>query len=521
MRTNRSVVCSSFFALTAFALGACGGSSTNSNAPTDSGTNADAVIATDAGTDVVVDAASEAASEAAPYPAFKIDAPQITSAGGVVLKSPVLIPVTWASDPDAPKYNDFVQKIGGSSYWSTAVGEYGVGPATAGAPVSLPTTATVYSQDDIDAFISAQLSDLATSKWPAPTANSVYVLFFPPNVELTIPSGGGAPTDAGVAEAGTTEAGVGDASVGDASVGDAGAIDAGPLDAGDPSTDPNNACVQGVGGYHTATVLADNTTIVSYAIVPHCAFGDAVLNDFQYITAAASHEIAEASTDPIPSDPTAMTIATVGDKAGYDNFDTLHYAWSTWQSRNVENGDDCEFYGDSFVADGGFGYAVQRLWSNASIAAGHSPCVPIFDTSEPYFNVMPLALGTTSVSIRAPGGTTSTPTNVEGIDVKVGATASFDVGFYSDGPMAPWGLTVLEGGIEQVLQILDPQPGDPAITYYTTLTVDAASGQNGDKTTVHVKVNSAPPRNRVLITLVSLDPTGKHHHYWPVLVTTN
>ncbi|MFI5300120.1 MAG: hypothetical protein ACHREM_18690 [Polyangiales bacterium] len=508
MRTNRSFACTSLFALSSMALVACGGSSPSTGQPTDGSAGDDADDAANVA-DVATETATEAGSEtaSATYPAFKIDAPQIVTANGPLLKAAKIVPITWATDPDAAKYVDFVQKLGASSYWSTAVGEYGIGPTTSAATdhIVLTSTQRVFSDADIDAYVSAQLSDLATSKWPAPTAGSLYVLFMPPGMELQL-GGGGTTSDAGVAESGT----------------DAGVADASTTDAGDTTmTDPNSACVQGVGGYHSATVLADNTTIVSYAVLPHCPFGDATLTDFDFITAAASHEIAEASTDPIPSDPTATSQAAVADKAAYNNYDTLHYAWSSWQARAVENGDDCEFYGDSFVKDGGFGYAVQRLWSNASAAAGHSPCLPIFDTSMPYYNVVPLTVGTTTVNVRTPGTTTSTPTTVEGINIKVGTSATFNVGYYSDGPMDAWSLQAIEGGSSQALAILNPQPGDPTPTYYTTLTVDHPTGQNGDQATIHVTVNTAPPRNRVLITLVSADSAGKHHHYWPVLVTTN
>ena len=138
----------------------------------------------------------------------------------------------------------------------------------------------------------------------------------------------------------------------------------------------------GFGGYHNAMVV--NGVTFAYAIMPECpvAAGGHHGRALQYVTLAASHELAEAATDPFsvrargrPSSATTSTSTTprptpgttvVGGEVGDMCFDDLGL------------GQD---------EDGRGGFTVQRIWSNAAAAAEQRPCVPAL--SRPYFNVAP------------------------------------------------------------------------------------------------------------------------------------
>ena len=106
-----------------------------------------------------------------------------------------------------------------------------------------------------------------------------------------------------------------------------------------------SACAQGVGGYHSNTKV--NGKAVAYAIVPRCG------SDFDHVTVAASHELAEAATDPYP-----MT------RPAWVGFKEEHLAWELFQQFQSENGDACEFYRDSDIRFGesDVGFTFQRQW---------------------------------------------------------------------------------------------------------------------------------------------------------------
>jgi hypothetical protein len=200
----------------------------------DAGTATDASKATDA---------NGAASEM--YPAFQVDVAQVVDNGGPVLAAPVIVAITWSSDPDAETYNAMVDAIGATAYWKDINSEYGVGPATSGAAnhVSITTAApATYADTDLDALVEAQ----AGVTWPAPTVNTIYAVFLPPGTSITLQG--------------------------------------------------QDACQAGVGGYHTES---QNKNLV-YGIMPHCPM-------FQTsdVELGASHELNEAATDPHPGTHTA------------------------------------------------------------------------------------------------------------------------------------------------------------------------------------------------------------------------
>jgi hypothetical protein len=169
--------------------------------------------------------------------------PQVVNYGGPVVTAPVLQSITFPGYDLVSQMDDFVAKIGSTTYWEGTVGEYGVGTPTVQPPVHL-TTAAPASIDDV--AIQAWLAELITGGTPGlmtPSANAIYVISYPASATITLQGG--------------------------------------------------TSCVD-FGGYHNSTTVGG--TEVAYAVIPECASSGSSTLDIT--TNAASHELVEASTDP-------------------------------------------------------------------------------------------------------------------------------------------------------------------------------------------------------------------------------
>ena len=255
----------------------------------------------------------------------------------------------------------------------------------------------------------------------------------------------------------------------------------------DQGTGPVAACGpdSSVGGYHSST----QTGSYVYAVIPECG-ARGTESEFDTSTESASHEFAEAAVDPQPG-------------SGYYGLDTPHYVWSLYNARQTENGDMCEFYIDSFYksTEASFIYQVQRQWSNASAAAGHAPCVPA--PAGPYFNTTPLDLESINVKNHA----------TQGYKLVVGQEKTFEIGFYSDAAMDPWTVTLHEDNP------IAPQITGVPNTTILQYSIDKASGQNGEKAVITVKLKSAPTASQFPY-LVVRSRSGSVVHDMPILVST-
>ncbi|MGZ6066854.1 MAG: hypothetical protein ACXWVM_30925 [Polyangiales bacterium] len=373
------------------------------------------------------------------YPAFKPWMAQLLNNGGPILAKPEIVTITWTGETNADTYEAFGDALGDSAYWKTLVSEYGVGAAVSGPTRHLRLTDAApasLSDKDIDAFVAKNAAD-SMSGWPAPTDQTIYVMYIPQATNVSV-SG-------------------------------------------------RDACTSGVGGYHNSTDVGGKQ--ISYAVVMQCKeFG--TLPD--EATISASHEIAEASTDPQP-----MV------QPGWVDFDHNHLAGMLFQQFAAENGDACEFYQSSQYkeTEPSFSYEVQRQWSNASGAAGHDPCVPA--PAGAYFNVTPLDLENVTADLSQLGG--STKTKVQGYKALVGETKTFTVGFYSDAKTDPWTIKVYEGN--PVLG--SGGGGGGSTTKRLELSVDKTTGQNGEKAHITVKVNAVGRTKTELVTVVSTQGTRK------------
>jgi len=367
------------------------------------------------------------------YPAFAPEVGQLVDNGGDILAAPEITTITWAGEPNAATFEQFGDELGPSAYWKAVTSEYGVGAAKSDAEhhVRLADAAPATIADtDIPTLLTQHLTDTATT-WPVPNDNSVYIFYIPQASTLTLEGDG--------------------------------------------------ACAQGIGGYHDSTNI--NGKQVAYAVVPQCD------SDVGEVTLSASHELAEASTDPHPQDAPAWV-----------GFDENHLSWEFFQQFQSEDGDACEFYRASTMTDADIPFTVQRQWSNASAKAGHDPCVPA--PVGTYFNVTPLTLDTIDLDLSALGGGTA-PT--KGYKVKVGETKTIALGFYSDGPIEPWTIRAVEGGIMGTSQ-----------KGRVDLSLDVTQGTNGQKAYLTVKVNTQGRTKGELISIVS--DNGKSKHYMPIMI---
>jgi hypothetical protein len=427
------------------AVAACGGSTNNPAGPMDSGMSTD-----DGGSNDVtpIEAASDAAVEAetgpAPYPAFvPTDVPQVANLGGPVLMAPKIVPVFFADDDAATVTSlaDFVSKVGATNYWKTIVTEYGGSAATGETPIMLTAAdnpPATYDDSQIQAWLAGKLN-ANDPAFGTPDANTLYALFFPQGVTITLGGGGGGP------DAGADAGGFGVA----------------------------KSC-QSFGGYHDNIQLDANhqSLTVAYAVMPRCAnFGQ--LTGLDAITGPASHEFMEATSDPYPSSNPA-----------YAQLDTPHFYWSSIAGGG-EIGDMCVPDPTAFTKFPELmSYEVQRGWSNKSIKAGHNPCVPAPTT--PYFNSVPIQPDTVMISTR---GTVIT---TKGVRIMAGQSKTIEVDLFSDAPTSgPWLLSALDGA---QLRGQTPQ---------LKFAFDKASGQNGDKRQLTITVMTASTRMRETFAIIS------------------
>jgi hypothetical protein len=340
-------------------------------------------------------------AEAAPYPAVTpTDVPQVADAGGPVMATPKVVPIFYASDDTATvtSLKDFLSKLPGSAWWKGWNEEYGVGAVTIAPPVVLRDTLPAYWDDSqIQADLTTRLTN-GDPAFPAPDANTLYAYFFPSGVTITL-NGTPDPTDGGAFDAGS---GLGD------------------------------SC-KGFGGYHDNITLnappdgGAGGTDVAYAVVPRCpSFGS--LMGLDAITGPASHEIAEAVTDPFPSTNPA-----------FSNVDTAHFYWSRALGGG-EVGDMCaqEETVNFTTWPDLKPYVVQRIWSNKAAKAGTDPCLPT-PMGNVYFQSYPKLTDTLTINTRAG------MVMALGAYIPVGQSKTVEVHLASSAPTSgPWTVRVFD-----------------------------------------------------------------------------
>jgi hypothetical protein len=215
---------------------ACGGSSSG----------ADAGHGIDSGNLPDGHAADAGPSSDGGYPAAHSAQPRVVNPppGGPVLASPNVVPIFWTgqSGQSPASVSSFLDSLATSSYWTQTTSEYGVGPLTVGAAITLPNTAPTMLTD---ATLRMQLTSAFTG---ASDPNTIYMFVLP--LGTTLNDGG--------------------------------------------------ACCMAYDGYHDEMTLAGKS--VPYALVCNCpGFDGPMIGDSDQLAAVMSHEIVEAVTDPHPS----------------------------------------------------------------------------------------------------------------------------------------------------------------------------------------------------------------------------
>jgi len=273
-----------------------------------------------------------------------------------VLAAPAVLPIVYASDPDGASIVTFLSEIAAASYWPAATAAYGVGPLTILPAVTIAGAAPAQLDDaDIRSQIAANTSGTAPA-WGAADPNVIYLYVVPP---------------------GTTETASGAGS-----------------------------CCADFGGYHDQT--RSGTVDVPYAVGCACpGFLGSTVPVLEERTGALSHELAEAATDPFPSQNPA-----------FYSTDQAHLVWTLVTGGEV--GDMCAVFPDAFLVPAGLTHLVQRIWSNAAAAAGEDPCVPTAG-HVPYFNTFPVLDEVTYSG--------SYPT--QGVQITVGKSRTVELDLYA------------------------------------------------------------------------------------------
>ena len=324
--------------------------------------------------------ADAAPADAASFqPAFLPPLPQLTSYGGPVVAQPRLVSVTFRNDARAAQLDTFVASLAGLSSWTSVLAQYGASNVTAMAPVH----STVALGSTVNDSVSGGPSDihdfLTTLAGAAPDENVVYVLFYPAGAAIT--------------------------------------IDHAPFVGGE--------------AYHFHFTVAGKN--VPYIVAPAppatvMTVGGQTLAGFDAMTGFASHEIAEAVTDPLAA---ATAVQPVG-VAAYGHIPpAFGVVWgNSSNSYQAEIGDMCSVNPYAYFKPDGLAFYVQHIWSNAAAAAGHDPCQP-----RPAGDVYPVS----APELPDPIVTGAGPTI--GITLHEGVPRTIAVKLTSDRPASgPWQL---------------------------------------------------------------------------------
>ncbi|HTR51426.1 MAG TPA: hypothetical protein VMJ10_12010 [Kofleriaceae bacterium] len=222
------------------------------------------------------------------------------------------------------------------------------------------------------------------------------------------------------------------------------------------------------GGYHDEATGPSSESIV-FAIMPRCPGG------IDLLTTVTSHELIEASTDPhIETAP------------AYAVLDAPHYIWGYTPGDEV--GDMCEYLSSAPQQLVG-AYYVQRIWSNASAAVGHDPCVPVPTT--PYFGAMPVFTESLPIPSIFDGSTIMT----QGVQVAMGTPQTIEVDVFSDQPTGEFNVHA-----DDVASQL--MGGQPELSF----TWDRQAGRNGDKLHLTITRLQDGPGGGSELVLVTDDP---------------
>lgn len=398
---------------------------------------------------------SDAAPNAVGYPAAHASLPRVETLGGPVLTRPTVVPVFFANDQFQPQIEQFLTQLAESSYWAATTLEYGVGP--------LKVAPSIVVADDVPSSITnpqvsswfAGYLDGTHQEWPAIDGQNIYVVFYPQETTIVLTNGTTSCSSFGGFHA-----------EGSASL---------PVGGGDGGTEADAASDDAAAGNPGAA----GGLPFPYAVIPRCATFN-TLTGIDSLTAALSHELIEAATNPF-----ART------NRGYSLVDVDHVAWALGLGGQLfveEVGDLCESEspGRAFQRLVGT-FMVQRTWSNQAAAANQDPCVPAIP--EAYFGAAPEFDHLDDI---VNDGGVPNLLLTTGARLAVGQSKTISVRLFSTAPIPDWYVSVRQ---------LLGTAGAPT-TLRTAL--DRSTGNNGDilKLTI-TRIADGPTSGGTVIYLAS------------------
>jgi hypothetical protein len=383
--------------------------------------------------------------------------PTVTYYGGPVMTNPLVVTFTFKDTPNAAALDAFGASITSTPWFTQVTKDYCVpdgGPCitggTAGISVAISTNADpTYVETggttppdgglggtDLNLFMNQQIAAaVAANTIPAPTANTLYAFYFPPTTTIT---------------------GYG------------------------------TSCID-YGAYHSAQLYSDNTTPIVYAIMPDCPTGDPKM-DLEQVDIAASHEIAEAVTDPNSNGVPAWYMDQWGGPdAGITQPEYRNDPWLSQQFGEV--GDNCESIPLQTWPLNDAGTVAQRIWSISAASAGHNPCVPV-PTGEAYYNA-----STDKVIYVA----------------NVGDTFTVDVSAFSDMARSSWRLDAVDG---TPTQMTGADGGGP-LQYLKLEFVGGVTGSDGVSSLLCVNNGTTGQVKVTLLADPSADTSLQQQQEWP------
>ncbi len=378
----------------------------------------------------------------------KFPFPTVVYGGAPLVLAPKVVTITFPGDSLAGSLSTFGDGLTSTPYWTSVTSEYcsaassciGQGTGTTVALTTAPAASYTDSTTGGASSLQTFLAGLITSgKVPAATADTIYALYFPSTVSISLD--------------GATSCSV-------------------------------------FGGYHSSMTMGSETVI--YAVIDECPpqTGAKPATLLEETTISGSHEVVEASTNPVNTQQEAGFYLDFSQQnsIGWNNVgggeigDLCVDPFGLGQDETLENG-----------------YTVQRIWSATNAKAGKNPCVPI-PTGEVYFNAFP---------------------TVSAVVVDVGQSKTIEVDALADGAMGAWTVGVQDAtnqsGTTPYLSFTIPgSVNNPQLGP----TVQMTSGSKIEVTvTLEADPGSTPDQVATGI-MLSLNSAHTAAHYWPFIALT-
>jgi hypothetical protein len=373
--------------------------------------------------------------------------------------------VTFTGDKNRDGLRSFDHFITGSTWWTQTVEGYCVpgGDACVSGGTSkaldggawLPDGSTADAGDgylDVELaydFPSKTIDDSDIQKWlaghvaagdfPAPDSQTLYVVYYPQSVSITL---------------------------------------------------QGSISCQAFGAYHNSAPSSGPVAQIPYATIPFCDYGQGPQFNYNQLQVSASHEIAEAVTDPQPEANTAFYLHSNDAWLG-----ALSYGGG-------EVGDMCTYVVPDDDQENGFD--LQRIWSNQAAAQSKQPCQPWDDTAQPYF----------AAALRAPAIMVDGHMSAGYVVVKRGQSTTAIADVFSEAPL-PADVLLYAGKPKSFGQTSpsDLAPPDDFITIDFSKT--QVHNGNGVYVTFGTQSKSAVGDYRVVLRAVL---QGTQYNDWPVVV---